>query len=56
MTSDKLERSYCGCCGREMHPDYDWCLLCRPHVAHAGPAWERTWLAQHGTGCPFQVR
>jgi len=47
--------TYCGCCGRKTGAA-DWCPDCLPHIATFGPAWERTWFAQHGTRCPFEPR
>lgn len=51
---------YCGCCGREITADDLpgmplWCDDCRPHLAASPHLWDRTWFAQHGTECPFQV-
>lgn len=46
----------CGCCGREWTGD--WCDKCRPHIpkAFGAPPWDRTYFAQHGRDCPFQIR
>jgi hypothetical protein len=49
------EPSYCGCCGRAFFTDGWWCSGCQDHVAGEGPLWERTYFAQHGVSCPFQV-
>lgn len=49
---------YCGCCGGEIdNGDAYWCSHCTDHVARATTAylWERTYFAQHGEDCPFQV-
>ena len=47
---------YCGCCGNEI-PYGEWCLRCTQHLLPKGiPDWERTWFAQHGTDCPFQLK
>jgi predicted amidophosphoribosyltransferase len=48
--------SYCGCCGDGPIPDTaEWCRRCVDHVSDDGPPWERTWSAQHGEPCLFQV-
>lgn len=61
------ERLYCGCCGNPIganaRTDNDWCSRCRPHIARARrevggcftPVWERTYFAQTGEDCPWQV-
>lgn len=49
---------FCGCCGGALdQSSADWCSRCRPHVSteQALPAWERTYLAQHGVDCPHQL-
>ena len=47
---------YCGCCGNEVDADdHIWCAMCRNHVGDRGPLWDRTWFAEHGTPCPYQV-
>jgi len=45
--------SFCGCCGNPCSVNSWWCKLCKPHVSHEGPLAEQTYLAQHGTACPF---
>ena len=52
---------YCGCCGREIgagtRTDPEWCADCKPHLRR-GPLfapWQRTYFAQHGKDCPWQV-
>jgi hypothetical protein len=49
---------YCGCCGRESSNSEianPWCRDCRDHVLVHGAPWERTYFAQHGADCPFQI-
>lgn len=47
--------SGCGCCGEQVLDDEMWCANCCPHVLSEG-AWEdRTYWAQYGRECPFQV-
>lgn len=54
--------SNCGCCGRELGTDVAgtadglWCVDCIGHVLKGGALWDRTWFAQHGNECPFQVK
>lgn len=56
------ERDYCGCCGCEIPPKdlgSMWCGRCESHVLHPDkrfiPWADRTYLAQHGKPCPYQV-
>jgi hypothetical protein len=49
---------YCGCCGRAMMDgNIWWCEDCKLHIlpVDMGPFEERTYFAQHGLPCPFQV-
>lgn len=52
---------YCGCCGRIVDVQVSslndpWCSQCTKHVLQNGAApWDRTYLAQHGVDCPYQV-
>ena len=53
---------YCGCCGEQLHwADFYklWCRRCRGHVYPVVgvyvPTHERTYFAQHGRPCPYQV-
>lgn len=62
-----MSQLYCGCCGNEIgqstRSDPDWCRRCVPHIIAKrrditgcySPSWERTWFAQTGQDCPFQV-
>ena len=51
--------SFCGCCGRVCRNEAEWCFKCRGHVVQDAdlrlPPWERTFGAQHGTDCPYEV-
>ena len=56
------EKDYCGCCGREIDgrggQSTIWCRDCEAHLAPGGHGikfWDRTFQAQHGKPCPFQV-
>lgn len=50
-----MTKSYCGCCGRESGPG-EWCRDCRQHLGSSLlPAFERTYFAQHGQSCPFDI-
>lgn len=50
-----IEVSYCGCCGTATI-NGNWCKRCSDHVLKLGGApWDRTWLAQTGRDCPYQV-
>ena len=60
--SGEMKQHYCGCCGCEIPPkdeDLMWCKRCDKHVLHPKNRWipwhERTYFAQHGKDCPFQV-
>lgn len=49
---------YCGCCGRDLPFGGVFCEDCEKHLAparHGMPDWERTYFAQHGADCPYQV-
>jgi hypothetical protein len=47
---------YCGCCGEQVERlDAPWCDPCAGHVLPTGQWWDRTYAAQHGRPCPFQV-
>lgn len=53
-----MTKLFCGCCGREIKHG-EWCLKCSKHLLPASTGlamWDRTWFAQFGTDCPFQVR
>lgn len=53
------ERNYCGCCGREMgylwSQFHDFCVKCDPHVLKTGQLPDRTYYAQTGKECPYQM-
>ena len=57
------EADYCGCCGDEIPGEStvvrSWCQRCALHVNKESnlylPPWDRTYEAQWGTPCPFQV-
>lgn len=51
-----IEESFCGCCGRPFFTDGWWCTNCQLHIRGDGPLWTRTYFAQHGISCPFQVQ
>lgn len=51
---------YCGCCGDELGPGRiadAWCDGCAEHVTPTitAPGWSRTFFAQYGRPCPYQV-
>jgi len=47
--------NYCGCCGRPTS-NYIWCDDCKAHIAdHHRDFHERTYFAQHGKDCPYQL-
>ena len=52
-------RDFCGCCGRPSGNSWisePWCRDCSGHVLKLGGAqWDRTWFAQTGQECPFQI-
>lgn len=46
---------FCGCCGRPVAPEEDWCAACLGHIsvdAFLAP-WDRTYFALHHKPCPF---
>lgn len=44
----------CGCCGRQVGPEVEWCIDCRAHIIDTPvPAWARTYEAHTGRPCPF---
>lgn len=49
-----MRACFCGCCGNETDGG-DWCRKCRSHVAKTGTMYERTFYAQNGRECPYQV-
>lgn len=48
--------NFCGCCGRKARLNPLWCVRC---LLHVGPrhlhVWDRTYFAQHGEDCPYQI-
>lgn len=46
----------CGCCGQDCPDGELWCYACRAHVGDAAEVCDRTYFAQHGVDCPYQVR
>ena len=53
-----MSEPYCGCCGRELDGNSDlWCKRCAEHVHpdRGVRLWDRTYFAQHGKYCPFQI-
>lgn len=52
---------FCGCCGNQIihDPSADsepqWCLRCLNHITADGLPHDRTYFAQHGADCPYQV-
>ena len=62
IPSRESEPDHCGCCGRETFGPtlrwYDgWCVDCEGHVLRdSRPPWDRTYAAQFGKDCPFQVK
>jgi hypothetical protein len=54
-----IEQDYCGCCGRECRRGHLWCQDCEAHLLPSEPrhrfSHERTYFAQHGKECPFQI-
>lgn len=53
-----MTKNYCGCCGTEIS-NYDiWCKRCKSHVIPSSEyynVWDRTFLAQFGKPCPYQI-
>lgn len=54
------KEQYCACCGVVLKgADYAG-RFCQRCLKHAGPAdlptWDRTFFAQHGIDCPYQVK
>ena len=58
-----MDRSYCGCCSGDLDDSRsDWCNRCHPHVLSDTrpdrtfrPQYDRTYFAQFGRECPYQV-
>lgn len=62
MTGSSVpDEHFCGCCGHEISAtrpvDSDWCGLCESHLdpLTSMASWNRTYFAQFGKPCPYQV-
>lgn len=58
MAQMDAETGYCGCCGGDLDGNSDlWCKRCADHVLpdRGVRLWDRTYFAQHGKDCPFQM-